>query len=333
MTKFVAYLVTTYVSSLVFGKFAIAALKKLRAGQPILSYVEEHKSKQGTPTMGGIVFVAPPIVAYFSFFGFESVYALFTAALAVTFALIGFFDDFIKIKFGKNEGLKPWQKTVFLSAASLVGAVFIMRQHTTSAYIPFTAKAVDLGFWSFPLSLFVFLAATNCVNLTDGLDGLAGSVGGVALFFVALITVLQVTLFGNNYASGGELISLSAFCFGMVAAIAGFLAYNVNKASVFMGDAGSLALGGVIAFAFLISGNALYLPFIGWAFVLSGASVIIQVLHYKRTKKRVFLMAPLHHHFQHKGYGEAKITFVYASITAVMGIVCAAAYVGSINVF
>ena len=328
MSKILLVSALSFILAIATGKPVIAALKKLKVGQPILSYVSEHKEKSGTPTMGGTIFVIPSVAAYFMVYGFEKRFSVFAVALFAAFFAIGAADDLIKIRFNKNEGLKPYQKTVFLAAVSIVGAVYISRQSQTTAYIPFTHQRLDLGWLFAVFSVFVFLSATNCVNLTDGLDGLAGSVSAVVFIAVAVLITLEMGALGDNYANEGELKSLAALSVSVAAALAGFLIYNVNKASVFMGDAGSLSLGGLIAFVFLISGNALYLPIIGWAFVFSGASVILQVAHYKRTKKRIFLMAPAHHHFQHKGYGEAKITFVYVSLTALAGTVCALTYAG-----
>lgn len=333
MTKLTICAALSFLFSAALGKIIIKFLYRLKVGQPILSYVKEHKEKNGTATMGGVIFVFSSLAAYFIVYGFDGKYSLFGAALFFSFALIGFSDDFIKIKFNKNEGLKPWQKTAFLIAVSIAGSIYIFRQSQTAVYIPFTDIKVNLGVWFFPLAVFVFIATTNCVNLTDGLDGLAGSVSSACFLSLAIVTLLQVNFLGENYAFAHELKELSALCVSVAFSLVGFLIYNVNKASVFMGDTGSLALGGLMAFCYLISGNALYLAVIGWAFVLSGASVIIQVAHYKRTKRRVFLMAPMHHHFQHLGFSEAKITFVYASVTALIGLICAATCVGGINAF
>ncbi|MDE7087457.1 MAG: phospho-N-acetylmuramoyl-pentapeptide-transferase, partial [Clostridia bacterium] len=167
----------------------------------------------------------------------------------------------------------------------------------------------DIKWGIIPLVIFVFLASVNCVNLTDGLDGLAG---GTSLAYLASFGVIL-------YIAGN---SSSQLCMIAVGAVAAFLLINVNKAGLFMGDTGSLALGGLIACVTVFSGNTLYLPVIGIPFVISGISVIVQVIYYKRTKRRVFLMAPIHHHFQMKGYTECKISYAYALVTALIGIIC-----------
>ena len=159
-----------------------------------------------------------------------------------------------------------------------------------------------------PLGVFVFVATVNGVNLTDGLDGLAG--GTCAVFFAALAALIALQ-------GGGDLALL---CLALCAALAAYLVFNTGKASLFMGDTGSLSLGGFAASAALLSGNALVLPLLGMMFVLSCISVIVQVIYYKKTGRRVFLMAPVHHHFQMKGHSEAKIAYCYAAVTAVIAL-------------
>ena len=319
-------------STAIIGKLFIPVLKRHGIGQNILSYVSEHQKKQGTPTMGGWIFIIPSVAAYFIAFGFDSSFGNFSCIIFVVFALIGFADDFIKIRFGKNEGLKPYQKMIFLFAASIIASIFLYIRGATVDYIPFTLNRFDFGWLFIPVAVFVFLATTNCVNLTDGLDGLASSVSAVSFLFNALLVIVEVKLFADNYVGSEELLRVAALSVCVAAALLGFLIFNVNKASVFMGDTGSLALGGLLAFFMTASGNMLYIPILGVVFVASGVSVIIQVLHFKRTRKRVFLMAPLHHHFQHKGYSESKIVFCYVSVTIAMGALCLLAYVGGINV-
>ena len=168
---------------------------------------------------------------------------------------------------------------------------------------------IDLSWGIVPLGIFVFLATVNCVNLTDGLDGLAGSVSAVFFLFLGAILALE------GQSGGLEVLS---FC--LAGALAAYLVFNVGRASVFMGDTGSLALGGFAAALSLFSGNVLLLPFLGAMFVVSGISVILQVISYQTRKKRIFLMAPIHHHFQEKGFSEGKIAYCYAAVTAFFGL-------------
>ncbi|MBO7186873.1 MAG: phospho-N-acetylmuramoyl-pentapeptide-transferase [Clostridia bacterium] len=308
--------VTAIIFSIIAGILAIPLLKKLKAGQTVLSYVKEHKDKNGTPTMGGLFFVFSAVLAFFVFGG-GSVLSKFVMYITVAFLAVGFIDDFIKIKSRKNEGLKPYQKIIFQLLIAVISGFYAYYNKLTVFFIPFSRISVDLGFFSIPLITTVFLAVTNSVNLTDGLDGLAGSVTTVFLLGLSVLIAVQAVFFGENYLLKGEYLSLIKLSVTFIGAILGFLCFNTNKASVFMGDTGSLALGGLTAGIAIFSGNTFFIPIIGITYALSSISVIIQVIYFKRTKKRVFLMAPLHHHFQHKGYSESKIAFIYSLITIV----------------
>lgn len=284
-------------------------LKKLKAGQYILGYVKEHISKNGTPTMGGLGFIAAIVIIGLCVCGFGNGEINLTLAVTGGYAVVGFLDDFLKIYKKKNEGLKPYQKIIFQFAIAAVAAFYCYFNNLTKINIPFSRFSPDIKWWIIPLILFIFIATVNCVNLTDGLDGLAG---GTSLSYLLVFGILL-------FIQGTE---MSYICFAAVGALSAFLIFNVNKASIFMGDTGSLALGGLISCVSIFSGNSLYIPIIGIMFVLSGISVIVQVIYYKRTRKRVFLMAPIHHHFQMKGHSESKIAFVYAALTALIGILC-----------
>ncbi len=310
--------VVAFFVALAAGFATIPLLKKIKAGQTILKYVKTHESKNGTPTMGGLFFILSATFVFLIFKGFRGNAATVSMALGLFYLLIGFLDDFLKIKFSRNEGLKPYQKIVFQTAVSLIAGAYAYRNGLTSFYVPFFKISVDVGFFIIPLAAFILIAITNSVNLTDGLDGLAG---GVSLFYLLGIIALihtETLFFGYEYTKEEyEGIYLLSCC--LIGAIAAFLVFNVNKAAVFMGDTGSLSLGGFIGAISLFSGNGLFIPILGVMFVVSSVSVIIQVAHYKRTKKRVFLMAPLHHHFQMKGKTEAQISYIYSLVTVIMG--------------
>jgi phospho-N-acetylmuramoyl-pentapeptide-transferase len=186
--------------------------------------------------------------------------------------------------------------------------------------LPFVNKTIEVGIFAMPIIAILFLAVTNSVNLTDGLDGLASSVSAVYLFSFAILLTLQAKYFDNTYPLTQELQPILRLCYASVGSLLGFLIFNSNKASVFMGDTGSLALGGLIGSVTIFSGNTLFLPLLGFIFVLSSISVIIQVFVYKKTKTRVFLMAPFHHHLQHKGLSECKISYVYSLITLIIAV-------------
>lgn len=312
----------TLLSTFICGLLIIPLLKKIKLGQPILKYVENHKNKKGTPTMGGLFFIIPAIIIYFIFNGFSGKIATVSAVIGLAFLVVGFLDDFIKIKFKHNEGLKPYQKIIFQLVISLLAGVFAYINGLTSFNIPFTKTKLNLGVFTIPVISIIFIAITNSVNLTDGLDGLASSVSVVYLIILTILIYLQMQnslLTQSNLSEYSSLISLSVI---LIFAILGFMIFNVNKAKVFMGDTGSLALGGLIGAISVFSSNSFFIPIIGIMFVVSSISVIVQVAYFKKTKKRIFLMAPFHHHLQLKGYTETQISFYYTIITLILGGVC-----------
>ena len=310
MKTFIVGIIAAFGVSLLFILILLPLLRRLKAGQYILGYVKEHKDKGGTPTMGGLAFIAAIIVVGLCIVGVNDSKINFTFAITAGFAVVGFLDDFLKIYRKENEGLKPYQKIIFQLAIACIAAVYCYINGITSLYIPFDkGEKFNMGWGIIPLVLFVFLACVNCVNLTDGLDGLAGGTSITYLFVFGIMLALQE-------------VNQAIICFIAVGAIGAFLLLNANKASIFMGDTGSLALGGFISCVSVFTENTLYIPLLGIMFVISGISVIMQVIYYKRTRRRIFLMAPLHHHFQMKGYTECKIAYTYAVITAIIGMIC-----------
>ena len=297
---------------MICGFAVIPALKKLKAGQSILHYVKEHESKGGTPTMGGIFFIIPAAAVILSFCvksGFRN--AAVICVTGLSFGLVGFLDDFIKVKFRRNEGLKPYQKIFFQLSVAVIISAYACLHGYTQLILPFSGRTWELGGWAFILYEFVFIATTNCVNLTDGLDGLAAGVSYVFFAVIGFIICLE----------GAEpVFAVSAF--SLCGALLGFLAFNTYRAKVFMGDTGSLAIGGFVSVICIFSGNALLIPVVGVVFVFTGISVILQVVSFKSTGKRIFLMSPIHHHFQMKGASESKIAFCYKLITLLFGLAC-----------
>ncbi len=314
------YLLATVISfgiAVLIGPIIIKQAKKLKFGQNILSYVENHKSKQGTPTMGGVIFVFSSIIT--SLILIKQSFAVSLTAMAVFFAfgVLGFLDDYLKIKNHRNLGLRAYQKVIGQLGISLIVGLFVYFNGGIGdkVVIPFSNTSISLGWLVIPFIIFVFIGATNSVNLTDGLDGLAGGTSFIYLIGIATIVLL--------YAGGSpdiEQKNLLIFIFAVVGGVLGFLVFNTHPASIFMGDTGSLALGSVVAISGCFTGLSLYIPIIGFLFVMSALSVIIQVLHYKRTKTRVFLMAPLHHHFEKKGMYETKIVAIYIIITILLSV-------------
>ncbi len=307
MRLFLFCFLLSFLLSFVLCAVLIPTLKKLHAGQNILQYVKEHKDKGGTPTMGGLAFIAAASVSAAVFCPQRDKPFFVSLAVGLSYLLVGFLDDLLKKKRGKNLGLYPYQKILFQLAVAVIASVWCCLEGLTVLRIPYTKLSFDIGWGMLPLGVFLFLATVNAVNLTDGLDGLAAS--SCAFFFLAMGVLIAL--------QGGR--SLPALSYCLTGALCAYLVFNTSRASVFMGDTGSLSLGGFAACISLFSGNALTVAIVGFVFVLSSISVIVQVIYYKKTGRRVFLMAPLHHHFQQKGYSEAKISYAYAILTAILG--------------
>ena len=325
MIKIIVGLILSFVVALILMPFIIKLIRKFSCSQTILKYVEEHKSKQGTPTMGGVVFFVSTLIVVVCLMDYSTPLAM-CVGVGLGFALIGFMDDFIKVKLKQNLGLRPYQKIIGQVGIAVILALYIYfwSPNKSVIYLPFTFKAIDLGIWIIPLVIVVCLATTNSVNLTDGLDGLAG---GVSVVYSGIFIALTC-IFANIVFNAGELDSFvalykdSAILLAIfMGSIMAFLVFNTNKASIFMGDVGSLGIGGLFASTACILGFELMLAIVGIMFVISALSVILQVAYFKKTKgKRIFKMAPLHHHFQMCGHSEAKIGYIYQTITLMVGL-------------
>lgn len=304
----------SFACSLLFCFLLIPLLRKLKAGQNILSFVKEHKQKGGTPTMGGIAFITATVLVSLCFFKKYGRGELLCIAIGLSYMLVGLLDDYLKLRHKENLGLRAWQKLVFQTCIALFSGIYCYRAGLTKLNIPFFNTRLNLGFWIIPWSVFVFLATVNAVNLTDGLDGLASGVSVPFFAFLGVLIAIQAGIFN---------LSLISFC--LVGALVAYLLFNASPASVFMGDTGSLALGGFASSIAVFSGNSLFIPILGLCFVFSVISVILQVIYYKATGgKRIFLMAPVHHHFQEKGYSETKISYAYFVISLLLGTLCVA---------
>lgn len=295
-------------------------LRRLKAGQNILVYVSEHSGKQGTPTMGGIAFILTVVCVSSIFCNWSIRGTAVAVAVFTAYGIVGFLDDFIKIKFKRNMGLHAYQKILVQLAIAILVGLFVYSDVAIGdkLRVPFTDKQINVGFWIVPFVVFIYLACTNGVNLTDGLDGLATST--TICFLAGMIVLLkrELTLLnaiGDTYAytQTKDLITL---CFLACGALTAFLLFNCNNAKVFMGDTGSLALGAMVACVAIFSRMSLFIPILGIMFVVSCVSVILQVVYFKCTKgKRIFLMAPYHHHLQKKGWSETRICVLYCVVT------------------
>lgn len=319
MNRPLAFL-TAFTFSIALCAALLPVLRKAKAGQEILQYVTEHSLKQGTPTMGGIAFILAIVAASCIFCDLSLRPTIVILAVFFAYGVVGFLDDFIKIKFKHNQGLKAYQKILIQLAIAILVAFYVYGDVAIGdkLRIPFSEIQVKIGFWIVPLIVFIYLACTNGVNLTDGLDGLASST--TICFLAGMIALLNRELrilegIGDTYAYA-QTQNVITLCFISIGALAAFLIFNVNDAKVFMGDTGSLALGALVACSAIFTRMSLFIPILGLMFVVSCGSVIIQVIYFKLTKgKRVFLMAPYHHHLQKRGLSETRICVIYSAVT------------------
>lgn len=307
---FVAFIFTVW-----FMPRFIAWAKKRKASQPIYELAPStHKCKNDTPTMGGIVFIGAALFATALCAKLNNIYVVGAILTLVLFALIGLKDDLSKIIGGKNDaGLKPKAKFLLqCTAAVMIGALlFWCSELTTGLYVPFYKKPLfDLYYLSLFFWAFVLISSSNAVNLTDGLDGLATMPSIFSLVTLGAFVYLcgnasySAYLLLPKIMGAGEVLIVIA---SLIGALVGFLWYNCHPAQVFMGDSGSLSVGAFMGYSAVISKNEFLLIFIGFVFVIETLSVILQVGSFKTRKKRVFLMAPIHHHFEIKGWTENKI--------------------------
>ena len=317
LTKYAAVAVIAFVVSMLFTAKMIPVMKEKQFGQFIREDgPQAHLVKAGTPTMGGIAMIAGITVAVIasSFitgpFGAEKLAILLSM---YAFGIIGFIDDYNKIAKKQNEGLTPKQKLVLQILFGIALAVFMMLRSGTAVLIPFTGRTVDFGIAYIPFVVFIEVAMANSVNLTDGLDGLASSVSAIVAACFALIAI--IVLPGGNEPMG-------AAAQAVLGATLGFLVYNHYPARIFMGDTGSMALGGVLSALAVVGHVEWLLPIAGLIFVCEALSVIIQVTYFKKTGgKRVFRMAPIHHHFELGGWHETKVVRVFCLLTLVCCII------------
>lgn len=304
--KIVMAIVISFIVASILGPIIIPLLHKLKFGQNIRQEgPKSHLKKAGTPTIGGLIFIFATIIIMFIMVGNPTDEAMIALYSFVGFGFVGFLDDLLKIIKKKNEGLTSGQKMILLLIVSGFLTWYAYKYIGTSINIPFLNGQINFGLFYIPFVMFYFAGVTNAVNLTDGLDGLATSV-----------TVLVTTFLGIISYNLGH-ISLAIFCVALAGALLAFLRFNAFPARVFMGDTGSLALGGAVAMVALILKMPLILVLIGIIYVIETLSVILQVASFKLTGKRIFKMAPIHHHFEQLGWSETKIVSVFSIITVV----------------
>ena len=296
--------------SVILSPIVIPFLKKLKFGQFVREEgPESHLKKSGTPTMGGLIILCSLVITALLYVRTnKNILPILFVTLG--FGLIGFLDDYIKVVMKRSMGLRAWQKMLGQIVVTGVFAYYMVEKTAlgTSLILPFAGNSIDVGKWYVPILFFVVLGTVNGANFTDGLDGLASSV-----------TVLIVTFF--TVVAIGTQAGIAPITCAAVGSLLGFLVYNVYPARVFMGDTGSLALGGLVASTAYVLRMPLFIPIVAFIYFIEVASVIIQVASFKLTGKRVFKMAPIHHHFELCNWPETKVVSIFSIVTAMLCLV------------
>jgi phospho-N-acetylmuramoyl-pentapeptide-transferase len=309
MDNIIISTLAAFFAAILAGPVFIPLLRKLKFGQTIREEgPQSHLVKSGTPTMGGVIFIVSSLVVTALAVRNPGDEAMIAMYAFIAFGIIGAMDDSLKILRKKNLGLRAYQKMILLLGVSGIFAYYAASNQSigTAVAIPFAGITFDLGMWYIPFIIFYFVAVTNAVNLTDGLDGLAAT---VTLVVMAFFTVVSFAM--GHY-------TLALFCGVVAGSLLGFLNFNAFPAQVFMGDTGSLALGGAVAAAAMILKLPLIILIVGAIYVVEALSVVLQVSSFKLTKKRIFKMAPIHHHFELSGWHETKVVSIFTIVTAVL---------------
>lgn len=334
MQRVIWAILASFAIAMVIGPFVINWLKKLKFGQTIYELgPQTHQKKQGTTTMGGMIFaIAAPIAAIaFCYKDGNISYMLMCLVCAVGFGLIGFVDDFIKVKLKRSLGLTPMQKIVpqFVIAVAVSIWAYLHPQIGSSWTIPFVNVEWNLGWMYIPIMVFVMIGTVNSANLLDGMDGL---LGGCSLFDFATMVLICVAMAAGT-AENTELLNTAIFGGAMVGSLIGFLRFNAHPARVFMGDVGSFFIGGALVGMTTVTRLSLLLPIIALTMMASSASVIIQTTYFKYTRKktgtpkRIFRMSPIHYHFELGGMPETRVVAMYYIVTAVLCLVALLGFV------
>lgn len=305
----------SYILVMVMGPFLIPVLHKMKFGQTVRDDgPQSHLKKNGTPTMGGVMFMVAITAVTLLRAGINA-NVLMALLCMLGFGLIGLMDDLVKIKMTRSLGLTAKQK--ILLQVILAFAVSYYQYKVvgdgSQFIVPFVQAEINIGIAYIPFMMIVVLGTVNAVNLTDGLDGLASGITAIVALFFTIFAFIVV-----------QNIEISQFAAATLGACIGFMWFNVNPAKVFMGDTGSMALGGAVTAFALFTNSALLIPIVGGIYFAEALSVIIQVLYFKKTRKRVFKMAPLHHHYEQCGWPETKVVFIFwlvAALLAIIGVV------------
>lgn len=304
LAKAMLALMIGFILSIVSGLILIPFLKKLKIGQHVSLFVDKHLKKEGIPTMGGFIFIFPTIVTIIILLltnrlvWSNNLFIILFVFLAYGF--LGFIDDFLKVKRGNNEGLSEMAKLFGQLVIALVFFyIYVKSGHPTELYIHTLGIRIEMGWLYGVFILFILIASSNAVNITDGLDGLAGGLSLISFLALGLISWNSIWIMGYE--------EIAVFCFILVGSLLGYLFFNTNPAKIIMGDTGSLALGAAMASIAILTKHEITFVIIAGVFILETLSVIIQMISIKMTGKKVFLMAPLHHHFEKLGWLESDI--------------------------
>lgn len=325
MIKYFLAVLISFSVGMIIAPFIIKLIKRMNARQTILQYVQQHEAKQGIPTMGGSIFILATAFTVLVLDGANNSFCLFAMLVMLSYGILGFLDDFLKVALKRNLGLRSYQKIISQFLIALIASYFAYKNRYvgTAVNIPIFNILIDFKWWYLPFSVFIYIALTNSVNLTDGLDGLSGNVCCVyfaVYFVVAYMEMTNANDLGRTlYAK--EISGLLIFIGALIGGLTAFLWHNSFKAKIIMGDMGSMALGGCGAMVAMLTKNPFLILLAGIMFVVSSISVIIQVIIFKLKRKRVFLMAPFHHHMELKGIPEPKIVSYYTIITFIGGVI------------
>lgn len=318
LAKSTMALMLGFIIAIVVGLVFIPLMRKLNVGQQVSHSLEKHLKKEGTPTMGGFIFIIPTILSILFLWFYGSIEITSNIIIVVfvflSYAALGFADDFLKVRFKNNKGLSRMLKLLVQTIIALVFFyIYIRNGGEPTIEISFLNLNVNLG-WIYGLFiLFLLVGSSNAVNITDGLDGLAGGLSAIAFLAYGLIAWSTSWLSGNT--------EIAIFCFILVGSLLGFLLFNTHKAKVFMGDTGSMALGATLAAIAILTRHEISLAVIGGVFVIETLSTLIQIIAIRKFKKRVFKKAPLHHHFEEIGWEETDIVKLFWVIGLILSMI------------
>ncbi len=312
LAKAILAMMIGFIISVIFGLILVPLLKKINVKQIENIFLRgAHSAKDGTPTMGGLIFIIPVIIVMIFMYLFKKIEFNTTILIVIftflSYSFIGIIDDYLIIKRKNNNGLSENSKFILQVIIAIIFFYLFMKSgNEPLLWIHTLGIKLDIGFLYGIIILLVLVSSSNAVNITDGLDGLAGS-----LSFIAFIT-LGIIAYNTGWLEGYEEVAL--FCFSISGSLLGFLIFNLNPAKVFMGDTGSLALGATMGSIAILTRHELLLVLIGIVFVIETLTCIIQRVYYKFTKKRLFLMTPIHHSFEKKGYSEREIVKIFCLV-------------------